>query len=89
MHGQAYCIIILNCEVETFDFTAEKIIICAFSSIFLFSWNQKHHEKNYVKKNEKFTSQIPTDGRKHSDFEPIGLLIFYLLFSDSDCFINI
>lgn len=44
MHGQAYCIIILNCEVETFDFTAEKIIICAFSSIFLFSWNQKHRE---------------------------------------------
>lgn len=41
MHGQAYCIIILNCEVETFDFTAEKIIICAFSSIFLFSWNKK------------------------------------------------
>lgn len=30
-----------------------------------------------------------TDGRKLSDFESIGLLIFYLLFSDSDCFINI
>lgn len=41
-----------------------------------------------LKKDEESASQIPTDGRKHSEFEPSGLLMFNLL-SDSDCFINI
>lgn len=42
-----------------------------------------------LKKDEESASQIPTDGRKHSEFEPSGLLMFNLLLSDSDCFINI
>lgn len=80
-------------KFKTFDFAAGKIIICASSSISCLveiKPTVNCHEKNYyVKKNEKITSQIPTDGRKDSEFKPIGLLISYLLFSDSDCFINI